>query len=589
MPLTRDYLARRLTCIFAADVAGYSRLTGVDEEGTHVRLKDHLRILIDPEIAAHRGHIVKNTGDGFLAEFGSVVDAMRCAVDIQRGMAERNSGLPLNDRIEFRIGINIGDVIEDNGDIFGDGVNVAARLEAIAEPGGICISDDAHRQIRDKLDIAFDDAGEQNLKNIERPVRVLKVRDGVAGARQRPTLALPDKPSIAVLPFQNLSADPEQEYFADGVVEDITMALSLFRWLFVIARNSSFTYKGRAVDIKQVGRELGVRYVLEGSVRKAGNRIRITGQLIDAETGAHLWADRFDGALEDIFDMQDHVTAKVVGAIAPKLQLEQMQRAKRKPTENLDAYDYYLRGLAKAHRWTKDGNREALQLYCKAIELDPDLACAYGMAAWCYVQRKARGWMVDRVKETAEAARLARKAVHLGADDSLALCLGGYALAFVTHELDDAEAFMDRGLRINPNLASAWMISAWLRVLRGEPDLALEHVARAIRLSPLDPRMSSMHAAAAAYAHFLAGRYDVARSTAETAMIGNPDFLLANCVLAASSSLGGRPEQARRAVARALECNPDLRTSNLRDLIPFRRAEDLAAFAEGLRNAGLPE
>jgi TolB-like protein len=294
--LTREHLVRRLTAIFAADVAGYSRLTGLDEEGTHVRLKEHLRALIDPKIAAHRGHIVKNTGDGLLAEFKSVVDAIRCAVDVQRGMAERNSDVPPDKRIEFRIGINVGDIIEDNGDIFGDGVNVAARLETIAGPGGICVSDDAHRQVRDKLDIVFDDAGEQNLKNIGRPVRVFRVRDRWAAARQRPALTLPDKPSIAVLPFQNLSADPEQEYFADGIVEDITMALALFRWLFVIARNSSFTYKGRPVNVKQVGRELGVRYVLEGSVRKAGNRIRISGQLIDAETGAHLWAGRFEGA-----------------------------------------------------------------------------------------------------------------------------------------------------------------------------------------------------------------------------------------------------------------------------------------------------
>src|SRR3979409_155909 len=332
-PLTRKHLVRRLTAIFAADVAGYSRLTGMDEEGTHVRLKEHLRVLIDPKVAAHRGHIVKNTGDGFLAEFGSVVDAMRCAVDVQRGMAERNSGLAPNDRIEFRIGINIGDVIEDNGDIFGDGVNVAARLEAIAEPGGICVSDDAHRQDRDKLDIVFDDAGEQNLKNIERPVRVFRVRDAAA-AIPRPTLPLPDNPSIAVLPSQTLSADPEQQYFADGVVEDITMALSLFRWLFVIARNSSFTYKRMTVDVKQIGRELGVRDVRAGSVRKSGNRIRIAGQLINAETGAHLWADRFDGALEDMFDLQDHLTSSVVGAIAPKLQIEEMKRAKRKPIEN---------------------------------------------------------------------------------------------------------------------------------------------------------------------------------------------------------------------------------------------------------------
>jgi TolB-like protein len=585
--LTREHLVRRLTAIFAADVAGYSRLTGMDEEGTHVRLKEHLRVLIDPKVAAYRGHIVKNTGDGFLAEFNSVVDAMRCAVDVQRGMVERNLGVPPSNRVEFRIGINVGDIIEDNGDIFGDGVNVAARLEAIAEPGGICVSDDAHRQLRDKLDIVFDDAGEQILKNIERPVRVFKIRDGAA-ASQRPTLALPDKPSIAVLPFQNLSADPDQEYFADGVVEDITMALSRFHWLFVIARNSSFTYKGRPVDVKQVGRELGVRYVLEGSVRKAGNRIRIAGQLIDAETGAHLWADRFDGALEDMFDLQDHVTSSVVGAIAPKLLYAEMKRAKHKPTENLDAYDYYLRGLASARRWTKDANSETLQLFRKAIELDPSLACAYGMAAWCYTQRKGRGWMTDHVQESAEATRLARKAARLGADDPVALCMGGYALAFIAHKFDDAMAFVDRGLAVNPNLAQAWALSAWVRVWRGEPDLALDHVAHAMRLSPLDPSMPTMHGAMA-YAHFLASRYDMASLCAEKAMRDNPAFLLGFCISAASNALAGRLEPAQKAMARALECNPDLRASNLGDLAPFRRAKDLATFAKGLRQAGLPE
>ena len=466
-------------------------------------------------------------------------------------------------RIVFRVGINIGDVIVEPHDIFGDGVNIAARLESIAEPGGICISSSAYDQVLGKVAVEFVDLGEQRLKNIARPVRVFKVMDRVAAAKQRPTLALPDKPSIAVLPFQNLSADPEQEYFADGVVEDITMALSRFRWLFVIARNSSFTYKGRAVDVKQVGRELGVRYVLEGSVRKAGNRIRIAGQLIDAETGAHLWAGRFDGALEDMFDLQDHVTSSVVGAIAPKLQREEIKRAKRKPTENLDAYDYYLRGLASARRWTKDANGEALQLFCKAIELDPGLACAYGMAAWCYVRRKARGWMNERVQESAEAMRLARKAVHLGGDDPVALCMGGYALAFVAHEFDDAAAFMDRGLAVNPNLAQAWMLSAWLRVWRGEPDLALDHVARAMRLSPLDPSMFGMHGAMA-YAHFLAGRYDMASSCAEKAMRDNPTFLLAICVSAASNALAGRLEQAQRAMSRALECDPELRASNLK-------------------------
>jgi TolB-like protein/Tfp pilus assembly protein PilF len=404
----------------------------------------------------------------------------------------------------------------------------------------------------------------------------------------KPALTLPDKPSIAVLPFTNLSSDPEQEYFADGVVEDITMALSRFGWLFVIARNSSFTYKDRVVDVKQVGRELGVQYVLEGSVRKAGNRIRIAGQLIDAETGAHLWADRFDGALEDMFDLQDLVTASVVGAIAPKLQRAEIERAKRKPTENLHAYDYYLRGLASARHWTKETDREALQLFCKAIELDPDLASAYGMAAWCYVRRKANGWMIERVQESSEATRLARKAVDLGRGDPVALCMGGYALAFVAHEFDDAAAFMDRGLAVNPNLAAAWMLSAWLRVWRGEPDLALEHVAHAMRLSPLDPSMSGMQAAAA-YAHFLVSRYDAASSWAEKAIGEHPNFLLAICIFAASSALAGRLEQAQRAMARVHEIDPGLCASNLKDLAPFRRAKDLAMFAKGLRKAGLSE
>jgi TolB-like protein len=446
---------------------------------------------------------------------------------------------------------------------------------------------------------AIGDSGEQQrlIKTLPRKgfrfVGAVREMQGPAGAevtdnpveRSKRTLTLPHKPSIAVLPFANLSSDAEQEYFADGVVEDITMALSLFRWLFVIARNSSFTYKGRAVDVKQVGRELGVRYVLEGSVRKAGNRIRIAGQLIDAETGAHLWADHFDGALEDMFDLQDHVTASVVGAIAPKLQHAEIKRAKPKPTENQEAYDYYLRGLAKLRLWrTKEVNGAALQLFLNAIELDRGLACAHGMAAWCYAQRKARGWMIEREHESAEATRLARTAVHLGTNDPVALCMGGYALAFVAHEFDHAVTFIDRGLAINPNFAPAWILSSWLRVWRGEPDLALEHAAHAIRLSPLDPFMANVQVAMA-YAHFLAGRYDAA---AEKVM-HDSTFLLAFCISAAGNALVGRFEQAKEGVARALECYPGLRASNLRDLAPFRRAEDLATFAKGLREAGLPE
>jgi TolB-like protein len=403
-----------------------------------------------------------------------------------------------------------------------------------------------------------------------------------------PSLALPDKPSIAVLPFQNLSTDPEQEYFADGVVEDITMALSLFPWMFVIARNSSFTYKGRSVDIKQVGRELGVRYVLEGSVRKSGSRIRIAGQLIDAETGAHLWAERFDGTLENIFDLQDQVTTSVVGAIAPMLQRQEIKRARHKPTENLGAYDYYLRGLASSRRWTQDANNEALELFGRAIQLDPGLACAYGMAAWCYIRRKVRHWMIDPVTESSEATRLAWKAVRLGSDDPVALCMGAYVLAFIAHEFDDAMAFVDRGLAINPNSALAWNLGAWIRIFRGEGDLVFDYAARAMRLSPLDPSLYAVNGAVA-YAHFLAGDYDMASLSAEKSLRDNPDHLLTLCVSAASNALTGRFAPASKSIARVCERNSDLRISNIEDLAPFRRAEDMARFVEGLRAAGLPE
>lgn len=400
-------------------------------------------------------------------------------------------------------------------------------------------------------------------------------------------LLLPDQPSIAVLPFANLSSDPEQEYFADGVVEDITMALSRFPWLFVIARNSSYTYKGRAMDVKQVGRELGVRYVLEGSVRRTGQRMRIAGQLINAESGAHLWADHFDGTLEDVFELQDHVTTSVVSAIAPKLEREEFRRAKRKPPENLSAYDYYLRGRAKLRHATSAACDDALRLFLRAVELDPGLACAYGMVAWCYVFRRVRGWTTDDAREVAEAARFARKATQLGSDDPVALCLGGYALAFMTRAFDDAAAFIDRGLTVNPNLEQGWRVNAWLRVWTGEPHLVLEHVARAMRLSPMEH--TDVTHGALAYAHFLASRYDLATSHAETAVRNSPTHLLAICALAASHALAGRHEPARMALARALQCHPELRASNLADWVPFRRSEDLDRFASGLRAAGLPD
>jgi TolB-like protein len=410
--------------------------------------------------------------------------------------------------------------------------------------------------------------------------------DGDAGLRPPP--AVPDKPSIAVLPFTNMSDDPEQDYFADGIVEDVITALSRIRWLFVIARNSSFTYKGRSVDVKDVGTALGVRYVLEGSVRKAANRVRITGQLIDASNGMHLWANRFDGALDDIFDLQDLVTASVVGAIAPKLEQAEIERAKRKPTESLDAYDYFLRGLAYFHRDERQANLEALQMFGKAIELDPDFATAYGMAAWCYNQQLRNGWLKDLVRGRAETRRLALRAAELGREDAFALSTAGSSLAQVLQELDAGIALIDRACEINPNLAIAWSSSAWARNYRGEPDIAIAHAAHAMRLSPLDPLAHYMDAATA-FAHFIAGRYDDAVTWAEIALPKHGGYQGTHRVLAASHALAGRLDQAKAAMAGMRALNPDMRIADLWNLIPWRRPDDARRYAEGLRLAGLPD
>src|SRR4051794_8216188 len=409
---------RRLAAIFAADVEGYSRLMGADEVATLDALTARREIL-DGLIATHGGRIANTAGDSVLAEFGSSVDAVRCAMEAQATLASANSSFPENRQINFRIGVHVGDVMVRAGDLFGDGVNIAARLQTLARAGGLCDSGVTYDQVRKILPLSFTDLGVQSVKNIEEPIRAYEVKPQRVGAHSAlkaassPSLPLPHKPSIAVLPFQNMSGDQEQEYFADGMVEDIITALSRFKSLFVIARNSSFTYKGKAVDIKQVGQELGVRYVLEGSVRKSGARLRITGQLIDAATGAHLWADRFDGELEDVFDLQDQMTASVVGAIAPKLEQAEMERDKCKPTESRHAYEYYLRGMSAFHQFSRSSNAEALTLFGQASELDPHFAAAYGMAARCYLQRIGFGWASEREQAIAETTRLARLAADL--------------------------------------------------------------------------------------------------------------------------------------------------------------------------------
>ncbi|MDG4885739.1 adenylate/guanylate cyclase domain-containing protein [Mesorhizobium sp. WSM4887] len=583
-------MERRLTAILAADVVGYSRLMGADEVGTLAHLKRLLAQVIEPKITESHGRIVGSAGDSLLVEFASAVHAVQCAVEAQEVLAAHNASLPEDKRMTFRMGVNLGDVIAQDDTIYGDGVNIAARLEKLAEPGGVCIASNVYEQVKGKLDYAYNDLGSHQVHNIVEAVRAYRVSRAKPASLSstRVALTLPEKPSIAVLPFDNMSGDPEQGYFADGMVEEIITALSRTRWLFVIARNSSFTYKGRAVDIKQVGRELGVRYVLEGSVRKAASRVRITGQLIDATTGAHLWADRFDGGLEDIFDLQEEVTRSVVGAIAPKLEQAEIERAKRKPTEHLDAYDYYLRGIASLHQLTRESTANALQLFYKAIELDPEFASAYGMAAFCAVMRKANGWMADREQETVETERLALKAVDLGRDDAVALSLGGEALAFVVGDYNSGAAFIDRALALNPNLATAWLFSGWVRADLGDTEGALQRLATAIRMSPVDPFMFDM-LNAVAMAHLLAGRFEEASSWAERSLREKPDFLASLRFAAASYALAGRTEDAQKVVRRILALDPSERISNLAEVVSIRRAADMALFSEGLRKAGLPE
>ena len=589
MPI--DPVERKLAAIFAADIAGYSRLMGRDEIGTLARLKAY-RAVVDDLIASHRGRIFNTAGDSVVADFASVVDAVRCAVAMQAAIATENAGVSADEPMQFRIGVHVGDVMVDGENLLGDGVNVAARLEALAEPGSICISAVVHDQIGNRLPVAFDDLGEQKVKNIAQTIRVYRVQLERPPARPVAAPPLPDKSSIAVLPFQNMSGDPEQEYFADGMVEEIITALSRVRWLFVIARNSSFTYKGQAVDIKRVGRELGVRYVLEGSVRKGRNQVRITGQLIDAGNGAHLWADRFDGPLEDIFELQDQVTASVVGAIAPRVEQAEIYRAKHKPTDNLDAYDNYLRGVAGLHAvfdGAKEAVSEALQRFYRAIDLDPEFASAFGMAAWCYVLSKNYGWSSDDTKETAELERLARQAARLAKEDAVALYTGGFALTRVPGQLGAATALIDRALALDPNLAAAWHLNGWVKLYRGEPEAAIEHLAQAMRLNPLDPMFYGMQNGTAA-AHFLAGRYDAAATWAETALSRHANSSPQSLRLAAAShALSGRSAEAQRYMALMREVDPDMRLANIGEIAPFRRPEDVARYADGLRQAGLPE
>jgi adenylate cyclase len=585
-------ISRRLAAILAADVVGYSRLVSADETDALERLSVLRREVIEPNIAKHSGRLFKIMGDGFLAEFASAVQAVTCAMAIQKEVEAAASGLDDAKKMRLRIGIHVGDVMVEGDDLMGDGVNIAARLESIAAVGGISVSRAVHDQVRDRIDVAFDDKGEIALKNIARPVQVFAVageKDAAVKTNEAPpALALPDKPSIAVLPFQNMSGDSEQEHFADGMVEDIITGLSRSKALLVIARNSTFTYKGKAVDIKQVGRELGVRYVLEGSVRKSGNRVRITGQLIDAATGAHLWADRFDSLLDDIFDLQDRVTSSVIGAISPQLERAEIERAQRKPTESLQAYDYYLRALASSYRFTREANLEMLELTRAASAMDPHFALPHALAVLSFTQRKAFGWSTNIADEVSETGRLARQALELDRDDARVLGMAGFGLCYVVGEVEEAAVFLARAIQLDPNLVLARTWMGWTKVYLGDMDGAIEQLEVALRVNPLDPRRYTT-STAMAYAHFFAGRNDEASVLATDVVRQQPNYLAGRRIMTACHAMAGRIDEARQACAVAMRIDPTQRISVSNARAPFRRPQDIDKLAQAFRIAGMPE
>ena len=587
---------RKIAAILVADVVGYSRLAGADEDRTLSRLRGLRSDLIDPAIDAHRGRIVKRTGDGSLIEFRSVVDAVRCAIEVQSAMVERNAGLAPDRRIQFRIGIHLGDVVEEaDGDLMGDGVNIAARLEGIAQPGGVCLSNAAYEQVRDKLKVEFIDLGDKKLKNIARSVRVHRVnmdRDPSRtelSARELPAarLATPGKPSIAVLPFQNMSGDPEQEYFADGISEDVITGLSKLRWFFVIARNSSFRYRGKGIDVKRAAAELGVRYVLEGSVRKAGNRVRITAQLIDAANGNHLWADHFDGDLSDVFALQDEITRNVVAAVEPRLLEAESLRSQQRSPKDIDAWDMVMRANSLFWRLTHTECEAAIAILRRGVELHPDYAPAQSMLAFMLLMTR---WAVrtssEAEAEVEETAKLAARAAQLDDSDPWAhLALA--SVAFTQRQTNEAVDEYRRALELNPNFAAARGYLGLALALDGRSDEAIENVEQAMRMSPRDPQ-NSMFNAALAVAHYLAGRYTEAVGFARRSSQQREGLIAGSRILIASLAQAGRIDEARAAMRRLRETHPNVSIAWIEKYVPYT-AGPMAKFVEGMRKAGAPE
>jgi adenylate cyclase len=583
---------RRLAAIFAADVEGYSRLMGADEVATLDALTARREIL-DGLIGTHGGRIANTAGDSVLAEFGSAVDAVRCAMEAQGALAKANSTLPENRQINFRIGVHVGDVMVRAGDLFGDGVNIAARLQTLARAGGLCVSGVTYDQVRKVLPMTFVDLGFQQVKNIQEPIRAYQVgapsetREAalsrVAEAESPPPM--PDKPSIAVLPFQNMSGDPEQEYFADGMVEEITTALSRFKWLFVIARNSSFTFKGKAVDVKEVGRRLGVRYVLEGSVRKASGKVRITGQLIDAVTGAHIWADRFERDLTDIFALQDEVTVAVVSAIQPKLLKTEIAMATRRRPENLTAYDFFLRAMQQYYPMTREGGQEVIRLAHRALQLDPQFGFLAALAGDCHMRNVLWGYSNDPQFDRKEAVRLLRLALSADTDDPDTLALSSAITVFMVEDYESAIEMANRAAALNPNSFFAWNFRGWVHQVAGLPEEAVRCFERAIRISPVDPLLPLM-LVGMGRAFIELRRFDEAIVAGKKAQRQNLSFLVTYRCLASAFAHLGRDAEAREAAARLLEVDPAFTIS---EWTARGGQSNSKLLIEGLRKAGLPE
>ncbi len=584
-----DRLPRKLAAILYADVAGYSQLTQEDEDATHRTLSAYLDV-ISRTVEDHRGRVMHYAGDAVLAKFDAVVDALSSAVAIQKELTGRNQDLPDERRVQFRIGVNLGDVIEDRGDIYGDGVNVAARLESLAEPGGICLSESVCTAIGKKLALDYEPMGEQRVKNIEEPIRAYRVRleTPTAHSPNSASVKAPARPSLAVLPFTNMSGDPEQEYFSDGISEDITTALSNVRSFSVTARHSAFAYKGKAINVRQVGGELGVQYVLEGSVRRAGDRVRVTAQLIETRTGKHIWANRYDGKLDDIFDLQDQITETIVGTLEPEFQRAEAERIAQKRPENMEAYDYLLQGVAYMNKLTPEDTRAALPYFRKAIDKDSGYGRAYAYAYWCYRRQVQTAGLVLSKQEQAEAIRMVEAGLKVDKDDPVVLWQAGGMKAHFQRDFQGALALFDRSLSIDPYSPKAWIASAEVHSYMRDTETAIKHAEHAIHISPRNPALWSAYTSLAA-AHLQETRYEEAANAAKKAMQLYDYVLLAHLILAASCAHLGQLDEAQAAIKWSLELDPELTVGRVLEIYPIANFKNLDAYLDGLRKAGLPD